>query len=89
MQSKRRCLPTVRPIWLPRCSLTGTRIWLSRTGIRWHVGGGVEVIVAFAFNAGMIEDHRDLWGGRARPGHTWRQVTWTYMGLEVGLTFVY
>lgn len=62
----------------------------TRAGLRFHLGQGVELLLAVNFTSAQIEDVDDLWGGRPdRPDHRWKQASWSAVGGEVGFSFTY
>lgn len=58
---------------------------LTRAGLLWHFGEHVGLVTGVQGTNARLEDHKDLWGGRPRPGHTWRQANWQAGGVELGL----
>lgn len=60
-----------------------------RAGVRWHLPGGVELVVAGATSSGRIEDTDDLWGGKYDPGDRRRRASWLAVTLDVGLSVTF
>lgn len=60
-----------------------------RAGVRWHLPGGVEVVVAGAMSSGRIEDTDDLWGGTYEDDDRRRRASWLGVTLDVGLSITF
>jgi hypothetical protein len=62
----------------------------ARAGFRFHLGGGVEVLVAGAWDSGQILDIRDasIFPQRS-PGHVYHWANWFGGGPEIGLSYTY
>lgn len=58
-----------------------------RFGLRYGLGGGLELLLALNSFSGSLDEYRDLWGGRRTGGHRFERASWTSLGGEVGLSW--
>lgn len=58
-----------------------------RVGFGYRLVPGVALRLGLGLQNALLGDARELLSKRVRPGHDWRRIRWSSLGLELGLSF--